>query len=43
MEVFADPKDPQGKPAIHYTTIYKVFARWADDGRCAGVCGLYGI
>jgi transposase len=25
------PKDPQGKPAIHYTTIYKVFAKWADD------------
>jgi hypothetical protein len=26
------PQDPQGKPAIHYTTVYKVFARWADDG-----------
>src|SRR6266852_5409430 len=26
------PKDAHGKPAIHYTTIYKVFARWADDG-----------
>ncbi len=26
------PKDPQGKPAIHYTTICKVFAKWADDG-----------
>ena len=26
------PKDAQGKPAIHYTTVYKVFARWADDG-----------
>ena len=26
------PTDPQGKPAIHYTTVYKVFARWADDG-----------
>src|SRR5215470_15752252 len=26
------PTDPTGKPAIHYTTIYKVFARWADDG-----------
>ena len=23
---------PMGKPAIHYTTIYKVFAKWADDG-----------
>jgi transposase len=26
------PTDPHGKPAIHYTTIYKVFAKWADDG-----------
>src|SRR5919202_5468452 len=26
------PHDNNGKPAIHYTTIYKVFARWADDG-----------
>jgi transposase len=26
------PTDTQGKPAIHYTTVYKVFARWADDG-----------
>jgi transposase len=26
------PHDAQGKPAIHYTTIYKVLARWADDG-----------
>src|SRR5467141_2865196 len=26
------PHDTQGKPAIHYTTIYKVFATWADDG-----------
>ena len=26
------PTDPDGKPAIHYTTVYKVFARWADDG-----------
>src|SRR5215813_2121545 len=26
------PKDPDGNPAIHYTTIYKVFATWADDG-----------
>src|SRR5262249_22731651 len=26
------PTDPTGKPAIHYTTIYKVFAKWADDG-----------
>src|SRR5437868_2164923 len=26
------PTDPTGKPAIHYTTIYKVFAKWADNG-----------
>ena len=26
------PQDPHGKPAIHYTTVYKVFAKWADDG-----------
>jgi transposase len=26
------PQDTQGKLAIHYTTLYKVFAKWADDG-----------
>jgi hypothetical protein len=26
------PIDPQGKAAIHYTTVYKLFATWADDG-----------
>jgi hypothetical protein len=26
------PQDTQGKRAIHYTTIYKVFATWAADG-----------
>jgi transposase len=26
------PQDSNGKPAIHYTTIYKVFATWANDG-----------
>src|SRR5436190_16158339 len=26
------PHDAQGTPAIHYTTVYKVFAKWADDG-----------
>src|SRR5438128_8920859 len=26
------PQDINGKPAIHYTTVYKVFAKWADDG-----------
>jgi hypothetical protein len=32
VEVLPVPHDPQGKPAIHYTTVYKVFAKWADDG-----------
>src|SRR5712692_4554684 len=26
------PKDAQGKPAIHYTNIYRAFTKWADDG-----------
>src|SRR5919108_6478286 len=26
------PQDAQGKLAIHDTTVYKVFAKWADDG-----------
>ena len=26
------PTDHDGKAAIHYTTVYKVFAKWADDG-----------
>jgi transposase len=26
------PKDRHGKAEIHYTTVYKVFAKWADDG-----------
>jgi transposase len=26
------PQDPHGKPAIHYTTVYRVFAKWAADG-----------
>src|SRR5262247_1455124 len=26
------PQDAHGKPAIHYTTTYKVFAKWAADG-----------
>src|SRR6266446_3372058 len=26
------PQDAQGKPAIHYTTVYRVFAKWAADG-----------
>ena len=26
------PKDAAGKPAIHYTNVYRAFAKWADDG-----------
>src|SRR5947208_12919244 len=26
------PTDSNGKPGIHYTMVYKVFATWADDG-----------
>jgi transposase len=26
------PNDANETPAIHYTTVYKVFAKWADDG-----------
>jgi transposase len=26
------PHDTDGEPAIHYTTVYRVFAKWADDG-----------
>jgi transposase len=26
------PTAGDGKPVIHYTTVYKVFAKWADDG-----------
>ena len=26
------PKDTHGNAAIHYTTVYKAFARWSDDG-----------
>jgi hypothetical protein len=26
------PTDGHGKPAIHYTTVYRAFAKWADDG-----------
>src|SRR5690242_21864007 len=26
------PKDANGTPAIHYMTVYKVLARWVDDG-----------
>jgi len=26
------PHDADGKPAMHYTTVYRVFATWTDDG-----------
>src|SRR4029434_4737882 len=26
------PTDAQGNPAIHYTSVYKVFAKWPYDG-----------
>jgi transposase len=26
------PNDTNGNPAIHYTTVYKAFARWSGDG-----------
>src|SRR4029453_14099873 len=26
------PTDPHGKPPIPFTPVYKVFAKWADDG-----------
>src|SRR6201988_64678 len=32
------PKDVNGNPAIHDTTIYKVFAKWADDGSLWQAC-----
>ncbi len=32
------PTDPDGKPVIHYTTVYKVFATWADDGSLWQAC-----
>src|SRR5215510_6620953 len=26
------PADAQGKPRLHYTNVYRVFAKWVDDG-----------
>src|SRR5215468_10173318 len=26
------PHDAHGKPAIHYTNVYRAFAKWAHDG-----------
>ena len=35
------PKDAHGKPAIHYTTVYKVFAKWpgGSEGQFFGQVG----
>jgi len=32
------PQAPQGKPAMHDTTVYKVFARWAEEGSRGQAC-----
>src|SRR5437660_281064 len=32
------PKDHHGTAEIHYTTVYKVFARWSDDGSLEHAC-----
>src|SRR5438093_1841588 len=32
MEVLAHTDGHAGQAGHHYTTIYRVFARWADDG-----------
>src|SRR5207244_11537730 len=26
------PQDAHGKPALHYTNVYRGFAKWTDDG-----------
>jgi hypothetical protein len=26
------PQDTSGKPTIHYTNVYRAFAKWSDDG-----------
>jgi hypothetical protein len=26
------PQDAHGKPALHYSNVYRAFAKWADDG-----------
>jgi len=32
------PQDTDGEPAIHYTTVYRVFAKWADEGSLWQAC-----
>jgi len=41
------PQDTSGKPTIHYTNVYRAFAKWADDGSLqqafiASVAHLFG-
>jgi hypothetical protein len=31
-------KGPDGKVEIHYTGIFKLFARWAEDGSLEQAC-----
>jgi transposase len=32
------PKDGDGQAEIHYTTVYKAFARWSDNGSMEHTC-----
>jgi hypothetical protein len=32
------PQDAQGQPAIHSTTVYRAFAKWAEDGSLWQAC-----
>jgi len=32
------PRTSDGKSGIHYTTIYKAFAKWSDDGSLEQAC-----
>jgi hypothetical protein len=32
------PKDPTGKPDMHYTNVYRAFAKWADEGSLQQAC-----
>jgi hypothetical protein len=32
MEVLAGAQDSRREGCVHYTTIYRVFAKWSDDG-----------
>jgi hypothetical protein len=32
------PQDVHGKPVLHYTTVSRAFAKWADDGSLWQAC-----